>query len=407
MRITVEESLQKIKSGEMIIITDSDDRENEGDIFLPAIFASPEKINFICKYARGLICAPMKKERLQDLQIPLMVENNQDKHATAFTVSVDARENTTTGISAFDRSITLQLLAGEKAMPTDFTRPGHIFPLMAHKDGLVARQGHTEAAIDLLRIAGLPEVGVICEIMNEDGTMARRSELEAFAMNHNIGIVSIESIIDYIDMHVLSVQMVSKTVLPTKFGDYELFAFEERLTQKCHLALRPLQFEKTCNSPRVRIHSECLTGDVFASLRCDCHLQLENYLHSMEEDKNSLLIYLKQEGRDIGLANKIRAYALQDQGLDTVEANLALGYRADERDYKVAADILRVLGYQRVQLVTNNPEKVSALEKYKIDVAAVFPLWTEVNEENWRYIATKINRMGHIDNEEGNKKDVV
>jgi 3,4-dihydroxy 2-butanone 4-phosphate synthase/GTP cyclohydrolase II len=407
MRITVEESIQRIQNGEMIIITDSDDRENEGDIFLPAVFANAEKINFICKYARGLICTPMKRERLQALQIPLMVADNQDKHATAFTVSVDARENTSTGISAFDRSRTLQLLASEKATPADFTRPGHIFPLMSHDDGLAMRQGHTEAAVDLLKAAGLPEVGTICEIMNDDGTMARCSDLEKFAQMHGLGIVSIEKIIEYLGKGTSSVQLVSKTVLPTRLGNFELFAFEERSTKKCHLVLRPVQFNETCDCPKVRIHSECLTGDVFESLRCDCHSQLENFLQLMQKDWNSLLIYLRQEGRDIGLANKIRAYSLQDQGLDTVEANLALGYQADERDYKVAADILRILGHSRVQLVTNNPGKISSLGKHSITVVDVVSHWTDVNEKNAKYIATKINRMGHICNDKGEKKNVI
>ena len=396
MLMEVEEAIQRIQRGEMIIVTDGEDRENEGDIFLPAVFATPENINFICQYARGLICAPMVSKRLTTLDIPIMVKENQDPHATAFTVSVDARVGTTTGISAYDRATTLQLLANEKAKPGDFTRPGHIFPLMAHPFGLQGRQGHTEAAIDLLRLAKLPEVGVICEVMNEDGTMARMDELAKFAATHNLGIVSIARIEAYIAKHNAEIELVATTNLPTPYGQFTAYAFQEKGNEKCHLALRPSTFDETCSCPTVRIHSECLTGDVFASLRCDCHFQLSSFLGDMQQDANSILIYLRQEGRDIGLAEKIRAYALQDGGLDTVEANLALGHAADERSYIIAAEILRFFKCSKIKLVTNNPAKIKDLEANSLQVFEVKQSWATRDRHNSRYIDTKIQKMGHI-----------
>ncbi|MBO2519161.1 bifunctional 3,4-dihydroxy-2-butanone-4-phosphate synthase/GTP cyclohydrolase II [Limnochorda sp.] len=389
----VEKALEALRAGRMIIVVDDEDRENEGDLVMAAEKATPEAINFMTRYGRGLVCVPMTAERAAELQLPLMVDQGEESMGTAFTVSVDAR-GVRTGISAAERARTVQLLADPATRPEDLIRPGHIFPLKAKAGGVLRRAGHTEAAVDLMRLAGLQPVGVICEIMNPDGTMARRPELEVFAQEHGLVLLSVRDVIRYRMHHEQVVRPVAETRLPTEHGTFRLVGYEAIAPGEHHVAL--VKGEVDDGEPvLVRVHSECLTGEVFGSFRCDCGPQLEAALQHIEWEGRGVLIYMRQEGRGIGLLNKIRAYALQDQGLDTVEANHALGFPADLREYGISAQILKDLGVRSVRLMTNNPDKVRSLEGYGIEVVERVPLEIGANPSNRRYLETKRTKMGH------------
>ena len=389
----VEKALEALRAGRMIIVVDDEDRENEGDLVMAAEKATPEAINFMTRYGRGLVCVPMTAERAAELQLPLMVDQGEESMGTAFTVSVDAR-GVRTGISAAERARTVQLLADPATRPEDLIRPGHIFPLKAKAGGVLRRAGHTEAAVDLMRLAGLQPVGVICEIMNPDGTMARRPELEVFAQEHGLVLLSVRDVIRYRMHHEQVVRPVAETRLPTEHGTFRLVGYEAIAPGEHHVAL--VKGEVDDGEPvLVRVHSECLTGEVFGSFRCDCGPQLEAALQYIEWEGRGVLIYMRQEGRGIGLLNKIRAYALQDQGLDTVEANHALGFPADLREYGISAQILKDLGVRSVRLMTNNPDKVRSLEGYGIEVVERVPLEIGANPSNRRYLETKRTKMGH------------
>ncbi len=389
----VEKALEALRAGRMIIVVDDEDRENEGDLVMAAEKATPEAINFMTRYGRGLVCVPMTAERAAELQLPLMVDQGEESMGTAFTVSVDAR-GVRTGISAAERARTVQLLADPATRPEDLIRPGHIFPLKAKAGGVLRRAGHTEAAVDLMRLAGLQPVGVICEIMNPDGTMARRPELEVFAQEHGLVLLSVRDVIRYRMHHEQVVRPVAETRLPTEHGTFRLVGYEAIAPGEHHVAL--VKGEVDDGEPvLVRVHSECLTGEVFGSFRCDCGPQLEAALQHIEWEGRGVLIYMRQEGRGIGLLNKIRAYALQDQGLDTVEADHALGFPADLREYGISAQILKDLGVRSVRLMTNNPDKVRSLEGYGIEVVERVPLEIGANPSNRRYLETKRTKMGH------------
>jgi len=361
---TIEEAIADIKLGKMVIVVDDEQRENEGDLIMAAEMISPEAINFMAKEAGGLICTPMTGERLQVLKLGKMVENNTDSHQTAFTVSVDAKE-TTTGISAHERAYTIQQLINSEAFAEDFKRPGHIFPLEAKSGGVIQRAGHTEAAVDLARIAGLYPAGVICEIMNEDGSMARVPDLVKYKKKHDFKLITIAALIEYRRQHESSVEHITTVELPNKWGDFMAHGFLSKNNGEEHIAISSKNFNPE-EAVLLRVHSECLTGDVFGSHRCDCGEQRDESMKRIAADSNGVLIYLRQEGRGIGLNNKLKAYKLQEAGMDTVEANEALGFAPDLRDYKAAADMLRELGIKKVRLLTNNPDKVYSLEKYGI-----------------------------------------
>jgi len=390
---SIEEGLKDIKEGKMIIVVDDEGRENEGDLVIPAEMATGENINFMIKYARGLVCAPVEVEIAVKLGLNPMVENNTDNHETAFTVAVDHKE-TTTGISAFERAYTINKLA-TSTEETDFRRPGHIFPLIAKKDGVLERIGHTEAAVDLAKLAGFKGAAAICEIVNDDGTMARRDDLMKFAKEHNLKILTIEDLIKYRKEVHLSVTKETEAKLPTTYGDFKVVAFNEKNTSKCHLAL--VKGDITTNEPvLVRVHSECLTGDALGSKKCDCGEQYASAMAMIEEEGRGILLYMRQEGRGIGLLNKLKAYALQDTGLDTVEANLALGFKDDMRDYKVSADILKILGINNIRLITNNPAKIEGLEKHNIEVIERVPIQMPINKSDEFYLKTKKEKMNHL-----------
>lgn len=391
----VRTAIDAIHRGDFVIVVDHLDRENEGDLILAAEKATPEKLGFMIRHTSGIICASLSSSRLQELGIEQMVHNNTDRFKTAFTVTVDHKFKTTTGISSSDRAHTLMALVDPQTKPSDFRRPGHIFPLRATQGGVVQRPGHTEASLDLSILAGLKEGGVLAEVMNDDGTVAKGEELSAFAHRFNIPMVSIDELIHYRLATEKWVEIISKARLPTKYGLFQVVAFRSKLDGIEHLALIRGNLS-TESSPLLRIHSECLTGDVFSSLRCDCGIQLESAQEMIQREEAGLIIYLRgQEGRGIGIANKIAAYSLQDAGHDTVDANLHLGFPADGRNYHIAAQILNTLGVTSVRLLTNNPQKMESLSRYGIEVLERIPLISPITKENEHYLATKRDKLGH------------
>ena len=392
---TIEEAIEEIRNGKPIVIVDDEDRENEGDLFLPAEVATYETINFMINNARGLMCVPLTEERAEELELAFMTEHNTDNHGTAFTVSVDAAEGTTTGISTGDRLKTIKDLVDPSKKAEDFRRPGHMFPLVAKKGGVIERKGHTEAAVDLAGIAGFSKVGVIMEILNEDGTMARRDQLFEFCKKNNLKIITIENLIIYRKKHEKLVKMEAEVKIATKFGNFDFAGYSDKIENKEYIAIIKGDIRNKENVS-VRLHSECLTGDVFGSKRCDCQDQLHRALREIEEKGEGLLIYSRQEGRGIGILNKLKAYRLQDEGYDTVEANHQLGFEDDLRDYAIAAQIIRDLGVKSVSLKTNNPLKIKGLEQYGINVASREEIEIEVNAYDKKYLKTKKEKMGHI-----------
>lgn len=390
---TIEEALQDLRDGKIIVVVDDENRENEGDVICAAEFATLENVNFMATHAKGLICMPMSDEYIKKLDLPQMVVNNTDNHCTAFTVSID-HVDTTTGISAYERGLTARKLVEDGAKPSDFRRPGHMFPLRAKEKGVLERDGHTEATVDLMRLAGLKEVGLCCEIMKEDGMMSRLDDLLAFTKEHNLKIVSIEQLIHYRKVHDELVKVECSAKLPTDSGTFELVGFDNQLDGKEHIAIVKGEVAGKENV-LVRIHSECFTGDILGSYRCDCGSQLKKAMRTIEDKGEGIVLYLRQEGRGIGLINKIKAYKLQDSGLDTVDANLALGFGEDERDYAVAAQMLKALGVKSVVLMTNNPAKIEGLENYGMKVVKRAEIEIKPNEVNEKYLRTKFERMGH------------
>ena len=396
--VGVQEAVQELRQGRLIIVTDSEERENEGDLIVPAEDATPEIVNFMATHGRGLVCVPISSERAQALELAPMVKNNQDVHRTAFTVSVDARQNTSTGISAYDRSRTIQLLANPASRESDFVKPGHIFPLVGKEGGVLVRAGHTEASLDLMALAGKKPAAVICEIMKEDGTMARMPDLAIFAEKYDLKIVTIKDLIQHRYASEIMVKEVARSRLPTKYGDFESIAFESKLDGKNHIAL--VMGEIKPETPTLlRVHSECLTGDVFHSLRCDCGFQLDAALERISAEGKGILLYMRQEGRGIGLVNKLKAYKYQEEGFDTVEANQKLGLAPDLRDYGMGAQIIGLLGVKKMRLMTNNPRKVIGLEGYSLELVERVPLVTESNAYNKKYLSTKASKLGHFLNE--------
>ena len=392
---SISEAIEDIKAGKFVIVVDDEDRENEGDLVMAAEKVIPEAINFMAKHARGLICLPITGERLDELDIPLMVNSNTSPFCTAFTVSVEAKQRVTTGISAHDRAETIKAMINPETKPEDIARPGHIFPLRARDGGVLVRAGHTEAVVDLARMAGLYPAGVICEIMNEDGSMARLPQMEVMSQNRNIKIVSIADLIAYRRRHEKLVSKVATAKLPTRYGDFTAIAYKSDIDNDEHLAL--VMGDITTRKPvLVRVHSECLTGDIFGSLRCDCGEQVIRATKRIAEEGRGVLLYMRQEGRGIGFHNKICAYELQDKGLDTIEANLSLGFEPDLRDYGIGAQILADLGLHKIRLITNNPKKVIGLEGYGIKVTETVPIIIPPNPHNRRYLETKQKKMGHL-----------
>jgi len=392
---TIPEAVEDIEAGKFLIVVDDEGRENEGDLVIAAEKVTPEAINFMARYGRGLICIAMTGERLDELRIPMMVHDNTSKFGSPFTVSVEAKHDVTTGISAYDRAVTVRALIEPATRPEDISRPGHMFPLRAREGGVLVRAGHTEAVVDLARIAGLYPAGVICEVMSEDGTMARLPELESIAAEHGLRIVSVAQIIAYRRLHEKLIQRVAEASLPTRYGDFLSIAYKSAIDPDEHVAL--VRGELDGERPvLVRVHSECLTGDVFHSLRCDCGEQIDLAMKAIADEGRGVFLYMRQEGRGIGLHNKIRAYALQDQGLDTVEANEALGFDSDIRDYGIGAQILADLGVRNIRLLTNNPRKVIGLEGYGLQVVETVPILAKPNPRNVKYLETKRKKMGHL-----------
>ena len=394
---TIEEAISDIKDGKIIIVVDNPDRENEGDLLMAAEKVTGEAINFMAKYGRGLICMPVEEKILRNLKIGPMVEKNTDNHETAFTVAID-HVDTTTGISAFERALTIQKVLDKSSKPDDFRRPGHVFPLIAKKGGVLERNGHTEAAVDLPKLAGLKGAGVICEIMKDDGTMARTPDLIKFANEHNLKIITIKDLIEYrrkMEEKETLVERVVETKMPTRYGDFKMVGFINKLNGEHHVALVKGEINEK-NEVLTRVHSECLTGDALGSKRCDCGEQYDAAMKRIAEEGCGILLYMRQEGRGIGLINKLKAYSIQDKGFDTVEANEMLGFPADMRSYDVAAAILKDLGVSKVKLMTNNPRKIDGLEMYGIEIVNRVPIQMNHNEKNEFYLQTKKEKLGHM-----------
>ena len=391
---SVEEAIEEVRAGKIIIIMDDENRENEGDLMIAAEKATPEAINFMARYGRGLICVPLTGQRVQELSLPPMTLNNTEKMGTAFTVSVDAKNDVTTGISAFDRATTIKTLIDPAKTRKDLVMPGHTFPLRAMAGGVLRRAGHTEASVDLARLARLYPAGVICEVMAEDGTMARLSRLEEFAAEHGLKMITIERLIRFMMSMEKLIRKVAEVDLPTKYGHFKAIGYESLIDGQCHVAL--VTGDPTAEDALIRVHSECLTGDVFGSVRCDCGDQVHRALEQISENGNGVLLYMRQEGRGIGLTNKLRAYALQDQGCDTVEANNQLGYPADLRDYGIGAQILVDLGVKKMRLLTNNPRKIIGLEGHGLEIKERVPIEIPPNNVNRRYLETKRDKLHHL-----------
>ena len=392
---TVEEAILEIRKGRMVILVDDEDRENEGDLTMAAEAATPETVNFMAVHGRGLICVSLTNERADELDLPPMVTDNTAPLGTAFTVSVDAKRNTTTGISASDRAETILQIVDPKTQPFDLARPGHIFPLRAKDGGVLVRAGQTEGSMDLSRLAGLKPAGVICEIMSPDGSMARRAELEQIAREHNLKIVTIRDLVEYRMRRESLIERIAETHLPTLYGKFRCVTYRGTIGGEIYLAL-VLGEPGPDDEVLVRVHSQCLTGDVFGSFRCDCGSQLEAALRKINEEGKGILLYVTQEGRGIGIVNKLKAYALQDEGMDTVQANEALGFKADLRDYGLGAQVLADLGIKKMRLMTNNPRKIVGLEGYGLTVLDRVPLEVNPREENLRYLETKKEKLGHM-----------
>jgi 3,4-dihydroxy 2-butanone 4-phosphate synthase/GTP cyclohydrolase II len=393
---TIKEAIEDITAGRMVIIVDDEDRENEGDLAMAAEKVTPEAINFMAMYGRGLICMPVIGKRLDELHIPMMVQDNTSPFTTGFTVPVEAKHGTTTGISAHDRATTIKTIIDPATKPEDLVKPGHMFPLRAREGGVLVRAGQTEASVDLVKLAGLYPAGVICEIMNEDGTMARMPQLEIIAKQHDLKIISVAQLIAYRRRYEKMIERVSEAALPTKYGEFKIIAYKSAVDPDEHVAV--VMGDINTEDPiLVRVHSQCLTGDVFGSMRCDCGDQVGLAMQSIAEEGRGVLLYMRQEGRGIGLHNKIKAYALQDQGMDTVEANEALGFEPDQRDYGIGAQILVDLGLKNIKLLTNNPKKQVGLEEgYNLNVVERVPIVAECNPNNIEYLKTKSQKMGHL-----------
>lgn len=392
---TIEEALIELRNGKMIIVMDDEDRENEGDLIVASEFCTNDIVNFMSTHAKGLICVAITDERAKELKLETMVKDSSALHQTKFTVSVDYIHGTTTGISADDRAATIRAMADLRTKPEDLARPGHIFPLISLPGGVLRRSGHTEATTDLMRLAGLKPSGVLCEIINEDGTMARKPDLEAFAEKYNMKIITVKDLIAYRFQRDNLVNCTAEAKIPSDYGDFNFKVFENMIDGKEHVAIIKGEWNEE-DEVMVRVHSECLTGDVFGSLRCDCGPQLHAALQQIDREGKGVLLYMRQEGRGIGLVNKIKAYKLQEQGMDTVEANTHLGFKADARDYGIGAQILSSLGIRKMRLLTNNPKKRVGIESYGIKITELLPIEIEANSENQKYLETKRDKMGHL-----------